>query len=298
MKISLKTQAILALVIVAVGVSLLNLVVRLMDEGFEPFTQVYLRIACGFLLALPLFWTSLRWRAIGTTPLRDWPLLFLMGSVGYSVPVYLITLGALQAKLVNVSVLSATIPIFVYMYSLLFLKIKMQAIVFPLIIISLWGIDIIATKSFFLSFTAFGLGELYVVLSAATFAWFSVGRKLLTSHLNDREVTLLVMLIAACCSFAFAFMEREIFVWHHLTNPHVLLGLIIGAILNIMTILLQIFAFKWIDTVVGNQILLIGILFSLLLGFLLYHEIISYQEFFGGVIVVSSIYVTNKVVTH
>src|SRR4030043_360176 len=93
------TPAIAALVTTAALFSLFSIVSRLMSLGFEPFTQVYLRIAGGALIAAIVFAKDIRLSKIPHVPAKDWGVLILMGTIGYGVAVYFATLGSIQAKL-------------------------------------------------------------------------------------------------------------------------------------------------------------------------------------------------------
>lgn len=92
---------------------------RVLSEGFEPLTQVYLRIGLGLVLALAIYGKRIWWGQYKTLPKRDWVALGLIGVVGYGLMVYFITLGVLNTKLINVSVLYATVPMMVYLISII-----------------------------------------------------------------------------------------------------------------------------------------------------------------------------------
>jgi len=64
----IKKRAILYLVIVAAGYSLLSIAVRLMNNGLEPLTQVYLRIGLGVLVASIVFSRNFRVKEVLGVP--------------------------------------------------------------------------------------------------------------------------------------------------------------------------------------------------------------------------------------
>jgi drug/metabolite transporter (DMT)-like permease len=293
-KFSTRSLAIGALVITAAAYSLLSIAARLLAEGFMPLTQVYMRIAIATLLLLFILRKNIRWSQIRSLSLRDWLILFTMGTIGYSIAVYFVTMGAIHAKLVNVSIIFASVPFFSYVYAYFFLKKTINPKLIILLLISLLGIAFVATKSFVPRLEAFGIGELYVLIATATMAWFYVGRKVLSSHLNTSEITIIVMAIAATTAWLFAIIRGETFVASAFTNPYVLLGLAIGTGMNVITNPIELFAFKHLDAVTGSQILLLETVFSLVLGYFLYHEFITFPEIAGGLIIISSVYIANK----
>ncbi len=121
-----KKLAVGGLILVAFGYSVLGVNSRLLDAGFEPLTQVYVRIMVGFFLSVGLFNRKLRVQKFLTIPARDWFWLFLMSVVGYALGVWMITVANINAKLVNSAVIYATIPFVVYVYSYFLVKEKVK----------------------------------------------------------------------------------------------------------------------------------------------------------------------------
>ncbi|MEK7577285.1 MAG: DMT family transporter [Patescibacteria group bacterium] len=291
---STRTLAIGCLIIVAAAYSLLSVGSRLLAEGFMPMTQVYMRVALGTFILLVLLRNKLRWSKIISMPSRDLLILSSMGTIGFSIAVYFVTLGALNAKLVNVAIIFSSVPFFSYLYAYIFLKKPLNAKLIGLLALSLIGIVIVATKSFIPQLGAFGTGEWFTLLATATMAWFYVGRKLLSNHLNTSEITIIVMAIATITAVLFALTRGESFTLSAFTNPHVLLGLFIGGGMNALVNPIEIFAFDHLDAVTGSQILLLDTVFALLFGYLFYQELITFPEVIGGLIVISSVYLANK----
>lgn len=297
MKLSLipsRTLAVGSLIIVAASYMFLNVATRLMAQGFQPMTQVYLRIAIGTMVLMLLLRDKLRWRHMMRLPLRDVWIILTMGTIGFSVGVYFITLGALNAKLINVSVIFASVPFFTYIYSYFFLKKTINEKLLVLLVFSTIGIAFVATKSFIPKLESFGVGEWFSLLATATMAWFYVGRKALSNHLSTSEITILVMIIAAISGWFFALIRGETFQLSAFTNPNVLIGLAIGGGINALINPIEIFAFKHLDAVLGSQILLLENVFSLIFGYLIYAEMVSFPEIIGGLIVVGSVYIANQ----
>ena len=292
--LSARSLSIGFLVVVSACYTLLSIGSRLLAEGFQPMTQVYLRIAIATVALSVLFRKKLRLANIFHAPKRDWIILFIMGTVGYSVAVYFITLGAINAKLVNVSVIFASVPFFSYFYAFLFLKKPFDPKLAALLILSLIGISLVATKSFAPYLAPFGRGEWFTLLATATMATFYVGRKMLSKHLNTSEITVAVMTIAALSGWILALLRHESFSMSAFSNPHVLLGLSIGGLMNAIVNPIEIYAFDHLDAVLGTQILLLENVFSPIAGFLFYHEIMSFPELAGGLIIVGSVYFANK----
>lgn len=283
-----------ALVVVAGAYSLLSVGSRLLSQGFQPMTQVWLRIAIATIILIAIFWKKLRWNRVLSMPLQDTIVLLIMGTVGYSIAVYFVTLGAIHAKLVNVAVIFASVPFFSYLYAFFFLRKSFNGKLIALLLLSLIGIAFVATKSFIPQLETFGKGEWFTLLATATMATFFVGRKLLSDHLNTSEITITAMTIAAVSGLLIALLRGETVSITAFSNLSVLLGLAIGVGMNVLVNPIEIYAFKHLDAVVGSQILLLETVFSLLLGYLLYREFITLPEIVGGAIVIGSVYVANR----
>lgn len=282
------------LVIVSAAYTLLSIGSRLLSLGFQPMTQVYMRIAIATVALIIVFRRKIRFSHITKMPSRDAWILFTMGTIGYSIAVYFVTLGALNAKLVNVAIIFASVPFFSYLYAFLFLKKPFDLKLTGLLLISLIGISFVATKSFAPQLEAFGIGEWFTLLATATMAWFFVGRKLLSKHLNTEEITVTVMAVAAVSGFILALIQKETFSFSAFTNPLVLLGLAIGGLMNIIVNPIEIYAFEHLDAVFGSQILLLENVFALLFGYFLYAETVSLPEIIGGLIIIISVYIANR----
>lgn len=293
--IPLRKRAIFLLVLNAGGYSLLNVAVRLMDKGFQPFTQVYLRILIASLVGAFVFRKQLRWKKIKTTPFSDRAILFIMGVVGFALMISFITLGALEGKLLNVSVIYSTVVFFSYLYSIWVLKSKFDARVLFFMGIALWGVAALSTRSLLPILGGFGKGELYVLLSAAAGAWYYVGRKMLSEHLNTSEISIITMIIATLSAFIIAMVFGERLNKDAIIYVPALAGLAIGGVVVVLSTFIENFSFKHLPAVLGSQILLLENVFSVIFGYFLYKEILSLPQMVGAATVIASVYLMNKV---
>jgi drug/metabolite transporter (DMT)-like permease len=291
---SKKTLAILSLSFVALGYSLASVAVRFLAEGFQPFTQVYLRIGLGFLLSLLIFGKHISIQKLTKVSKKDWVLLIIMGTAGYGLAVDLVTLGVLHTKLLNVAVLTSTAPLFVFLYSLIFLRKHVNKLIFLFILLGVYGVGIIATKSFLPTISDFGIGEFYSLLFAAGVGCYSISRRFLSKNITNSEITVIVMFFAFISSFLVAMIAQEPLTLDGFSQPIVLLGLAIGLIFNLTNTHLENFGFQYIRPVIGSQLLLLENVFSPILGFLLFSEVVSGIEFIGAAIVIGSVVIANK----
>ncbi|MFA5894848.1 MAG: DMT family transporter [Candidatus Shapirobacteria bacterium] len=289
-----RNEAIGALVLVAFGYSILSVVSRWLSLGYEPFTQVYLRLLGALLMAGILFRKKIRWQRIKDIPKSDYKPLLVMGVFGYGLMVYFVSLGALNTSLLKVSIIMAMVPFFSYVMGIFFLKDKFDIKVTLLAFLSLYGVSVLAGNSIIPNISGFGKGELFVLISAFLLATYSVSRKLLSTHLNNQEITMVVMFLAFITTLLLAIVKGEKMELANLAIPLVFFGFILGSTLNIVCTFLESFAFQRLEVVVGNQILLLENLFSPVLGYFLYKEGLGLWQIIGAVVIIGSVYLNNK----
>jgi drug/metabolite transporter (DMT)-like permease len=293
---SKKKLAVIGLIVAAFGYSILGVNSRLLSQGFDSMTQVYVRISVGFLLSLFAFRKDIKIKKIRKISKSDLFWLLMMGVVGYSVGVWMITIAVLNSKLVNASAIFATTPFAVYLYSFFLLKEKINPKLIFLLSLAIYGVIIISSKSFIPTFAEFGKGEIFAVLSVITTGWWSVGRKMLSNKLNNKEITVIVMFIAAVSGIIIAMIKGEPLPIQSFTMTPVLIGIAIGAILNFALTFLENFSFQHISAVIGSQILMTSVGFSLILGLIFYQEAISIPELIGVIIIFFSVHQANKLI--
>jgi len=120
-------------------------------------------------------------------------------------------------------------------------------------------------------------------------ATYSVGRQMLSKNLNNQEITIVSMFIAGVSGIILAIISGEHLNISSLFNYQVLIGLSIGIFFNIVSTFLGNYSFEHLDVVVGNQLLLTESIFSIVIGYFLYHEILTLPEIVGAVIVIISV---------
>lgn len=294
MHLSVTQRAVIALCFVALSYSLLSVVIRLMNTGFGPFSQVYLRIGLGCLLTLIFFYKKIHFKKYVKISQKDWLFLLLMGTVGYGLAVDFATLGTLQTKLLDVAVISSTTPFFIFLFTILVLRKPFNKYLLLFLLMAFYGVCVLATKSFIPLFSAFGIGDFNILLFAVGIGIYILGRKMLSSYLNNYEIAVVVMLIAFLSSLITAIILREPLSPGGFLNPFSFVGLLLGGSLNLIATTLETFAFKHINAVAGSQILLLENVFLPFFGFVFYREIIMPIELFGAILVVLGVWLYIK----
>jgi drug/metabolite transporter (DMT)-like permease len=290
MKFSVEKRAIIALCVVALCFALLNVSVRFSNVGFAAFTQVYLRIGLGLLLTVALFYKEIRLSRIKKTTTKDWIILLLMGTFGYGIAVDFVTLGVLHTNLFNAAVIGSTTPFFVFLFNIIFLRKKFSKSLLFFLILTLYGVCILATNSLLPKLINFSLGDLYILFFAIGSGIYILGRKFLSQNLNNSEIAVVIMSIAFLSSLIVAIVNGEQLHLSGFSNPIALLGICMGGVLNLIATKFQNFGFSHLNAVVGSQLLLLQNVFAPIFGFILFGEIVLPLEFFGAVIVLVGVW--------
>jgi len=289
--------AAISLIIVALGYSLLSIASRLLALGFDDMTQVYMRIFFGLLIAMVILRKRISYKKFLNLKSKDIFWLMMMGVVGYTISVYFITLSVLNTKLVNFAVIYSTIPLVAYFYSYFLLKKKINCTLFGSLFITMYAILVMTSKSFIPSFGDFGIGEVYAVIAVLCAGFWSVGRKMLSKKLNNSEITVFVMIVATLVGFFISQLKGETIDIIAIRSNALLvfIGLLLGSSLNMIASFLENYAFEHIDAVLGNQILMLDSIFSLVVGYLFYNEVIGVTELIGSAIILTTVVISNKV---
>lgn len=265
-----------------------------MNAGFGPFTQVYLRIGLGCLLTAAFFYKKIRFNRIPKISFHDWLCLLLMGTVGYGLAVDFVTLGTLQTKLLDVAVISSTTPFFVFLFTILILRKPFHKYLLFFLLMAFYGVCVLATKTLLPTISTFGVGDFNVLLFAIGLGFYILGRKMLSSYLNNYEIAVTVMFIAFVTTLIVAIILRQPFSLGGFSNPIALVGLLLGGGLNLTATTLETFGFKHMNAVAGSQLLLLENVFTPFFGFVFYREIIFPVELFGAVLVVLGVWLYTK----
>lgn len=296
MIVSNRSLAITALLSVSLGYGLLNVATRLLNLTLEPFTQVYLRIFVAMIATLIIFYKDIRWSVLSKLGIKEWSTLVMMGVVGYGLMVYAITIGALNTSLLNVSVLFSTVPIFVFLLGVIFLKRQWDYLTLAVLGTSIWGVGMLISGRLIPTLDHFGHGDVWVIVSALFEAIWYLGIRILAGKLNSREITFVAQAIASVVVFVLAMSYGEpLPTLADFASWHVSLGLFLGGAINVIAPLLTIYAFKYLDEVFATQLFLSENVFSLAVGYFFYGEMIGFISLLGAGVVVASVYTLNKI---
>ncbi len=113
-------------------------------ENIPPFTLAFIRFLFASLLFIPIVFNH--WQKIDK---RSWLEIFLVGFFGIFINISFFFLGLKKTESINAPIIASSAPIFIYLFSIIFLKEKPKLKVLLGIFISLIGVLIIIFSPFF-----------------------------------------------------------------------------------------------------------------------------------------------------
>jgi len=294
-KISNKNLAIISLILSALASVLLIIAVKLLDQAFSIALSMTIRITLAAIITFVIFRSTIDLKKIFHTSKKTLFLLFIFGFLGYSLSIYLLSLGIVKSDVLTVSVILSTSPIWTYLIGIIFKLQKFKTNIFLLSLCSVVGVLAMnnTTTGLFNFGSSETLGILLLCLAAIFSSIFYVFRNHLDKNLNSQEISFSILTVASLTSFIFLFFEKSIVRYELLFSWPIFFGLLLGVGLNISANILNSFAFKHVNSVMGAQILILSNVFALIIGTIFYAEYISPLQFLGMVIILGSAYLVS-----
>ncbi len=282
-------KGIAALVILAFVFATMGVFARYLGTEFALFEQTYLRIGLAFLFGIILFARDLRVERLGTLPRKD-ALVLIGRAVALYLGVVLFTEAVLHAKYGNASFI-ATIPL-LPLFGYVFLKEKLGLRTLAYIGVGFAGMALIAVQD--LRDLQFGYGELMALLSAFAFDISYVARRFHSDHLNNKESTVFMFFFGALFLFITSLALGEPLPNISEFSPILLFTLAGASLFNVANLYLTNYGFERVKVGIAGNILTLEVVFALLYGILLFHEMPLLRELVGGALIVFSVYQINR----
>jgi len=267
---------------------------KLAAENVGPFSIAFLRFAIASALLLPLTWKSEgRFPPLSRSQLFRIILLGLIGILLYNVMFYK-GLKILEAS--RASLIIATCPIFITVFSAIFLKEKLTPLKALGIVVSVCGATIVISKGDIGRIVSGGLGrgELYIFCCVLSWATYSlIGKDLmkelspLTAVSYSAAVGAIALFLPACFEGLVGYMAHQsVRDWVCISYLGVF-GTVIGFV----------WYYQAVDrlgpTKAGLFINFVPI-FGILCAFAVLREQITFSLAAGAVLVISGVYLTNR----
>ncbi len=285
-----RKKGIVALFVLVIIWGILPIIPRFLSIDFKLFQQVYLRMSIGLILSLLIFSKNINLKKIILTPKKDLFLILFRATFYYLVGVVLNTQALLLTKISNVTLIGA-LPI-TSLLGFIVLKEKFSVKKFILVCLAFFGVLIVSINNF--SNFSFGYGELLALLSSLCISLALISRKWQSKFLNDQETTILILSISAVEIFFASIIKGEGI--PNTTWSFSIVGfLVLGGILNAGTSFFSNYGFARVDAVLSGNILMLEPILASIFAFIIFNEIPVPKEIFGGIIILFSVIMMNRI---
>lgn len=195
-------------------------------ENIPPFTLAFIRFFFASLIFLPLAIKNFQKKYLKNL----WEI-FLVGFFGIFINIAFFFLGLKKTESINVPIIASSAPIFIYFFSILFLKEKPKTRVFFGIIFSFIGVLIIILSPIFLNFQKINFGEiegnLFILLATLGYVVSTIISKDLLKKVNPYFVSFFSF-FSSSLIFLF-FVPQELKSWNFSQlNFQGIIGIIYG----------------------------------------------------------------------
>src|SRR3989344_1910484 len=285
-----KNKGIIALISLAVVYGILPLIPRYLSTSFELLQQVYLRMFAGFLISFLIFRKRIDLNKLLNLPHREWGIIILRAAIYYLLGVTLYTQALLLTKISNVVLIGAIPSTAILGFILLREKITFKKIL--LVLMSVLGVFIISIKDFSNLFS-FGLGETVALLSTLFVSLGLISRRWQTKELNDKEISTSMLFFAALLIFITSLLKGDGLPLNN-WGMGVFLTLLLGGLLNAGVSFFMNYGFSRVNAVLASNILATEPVFAAFFAFLVFRELPIPKELAGGLIIISSAIMMNK----
>lgn len=284
-----KQKGIIAIVGLALILSLTGLFARILGEFFTPLQQVYLRVGIAFVLSIVVFAKHIDYKKITLITTGEWGLLVLRALSTYLLGVVPFSVAVGMAKLSTVSFIDS-LPI-VALLGVLVLGEKLTRQKMLYLFTGFLGVMLVSVKDYSL-LLSWGKGELLALFSIVFVSLGQVLRSKHTQLLNNYEISSLLLFIATIVLWALSLLLGERV--HIPVNTSVYYALLGAGGINVAYQLAANYGFAHVEAVLANNLLTIAPIFSIILGFMFYAEVPTGLEYIAGCIILASAYGMNR----
>ncbi len=272
-----KQKGIIALIGLAFTYASFGFFTRYLSVSFGFFQQLYLRIFAGLLLGVIIFGKKFNFSKLKKVTSSEWMLLIFRGIAYYLLGAALFNKAVLLTKISTVAFISSIPMTAILGFLILREKVTLKKIVF--IGLSFIGVIIISINNF--SSFSLAKGELFALMSCVFASLSIVIRKYQTKLLNNVEITQIQLFIAFMVILTASIFVREglpINNW----NINIFLVVLLSGLANVLMIFFTNYGFEHVENSLASNVLTLEMVFAVIIGFVIFSEIPSMKDFFGG----------------
>ncbi len=273
---------IVALACLAFIYGLTAVMARYFSDSVGIFEQWYIRFLIAVVVMLIVFWRKIELTKFLHLSTKERWLLIVRGTVGYVLASGLYALSTQYATIGSVAVMQV-LPI-TALFGVIILHESLSKTRVSLIVVSFVGALLVVLQSFHA--LHFGFGEILSLISAAMFSLTFVLRKFQTGELNNYELSFGTIAIGCIINYLLAAVFQKAAYPHAgVFEPHLGLLFVGAGILSVGMGLLSSYGFEHVKATTASVILDLELVFGVGLGYLIYHEMLTWLQTIGALII-------------
>ncbi|KKP67475.1 MAG: hypothetical protein UR68_C0010G0009 [Candidatus Roizmanbacteria bacterium GW2011_GWA2_35_19] len=290
LKFSQKQKGIISLVGLAFTYASFGFFTRYLSVSFGFFQQLYLRILAGLIIGFIIFGRNFNFSKLKKTTKMEWVLIIFRAVAYYLLGAALFNKAVLLTKISTVAFIGSIPMTAILGFTIMREKTSLKKIGY--IALSFIGVMVISIQNISDIFS-WGRGETLALMSCFFASLSIVFRKYQTKLLNNIEITQLQLFFAFIAILISSFLVKEglpLSNWSY----GVVFMIILSGLANVLMIFFTNYGFEHVKTSIASNILTLEMFFAVIFGFLIFKEIPTVKEIFGGALILFSVIKMNK----
>jgi drug/metabolite transporter (DMT)-like permease len=263
---------------------------RMLGGELALFQQVAFRLLAAVIIVAVIFNKDINYKKILKIPSRDWLVLIARSSFMYLFGVTATTVAFIQGNYGNVSFVLA-LPMTAIL-GIIILKEKINIQKGFLVFLSFVGVAVISVSDLS-DILIWEQSSLFALMGTSCIALSHILRRFQTGVLNDKEIAFLMLGISTVLVFVASFIFGEEFSGINWQMSLILI-LIVAGLFNGLLMLTANYGFSKVSPIIANNILATQSIAGLMIGVILYQEVVSLREIVGGGLIIVSILLFNQ----
>ncbi|GAB4219752.1 MAG: DMT family transporter [Candidatus Microgenomates bacterium] len=262
-------------------------------ENIPPFTLAFIRFFLAGLIFLPFVLKNFQ-----KINYREWLEVFLVGFFGIFINISFFFLGLKKTESINVPIIASSGPVFLYIFSILFLREKPKLKIFLGMMIALFGVLLIVLSPIFLDGKKIIFGEiegnLFIVLATLGSVFSTLIGKNLLKKINPYFVSTFSFLSSSFLFLIFVLNELKVWSFNQL-NFNGWLGIVYGVLFSsAIAYFLYYYGISKIDAQEVGIFSYIDPIVAVVIAYPLLQELPNFWYIIGSIFVFGGIYLAEK----
>lgn len=280
-------KGIIALVVLTAAYGMTAVMARYFSDQTEIFEQWYIRFSVAALVLPIIFRRQIRFRRLLTVSAREKRLTILRALIGFVLATWLYAWASQHAKIGSVAAMQVVPTTALLGVWLLHEKLSLPRV--ALIAASFMGALCIVLHQP-TDLLSFGRGELASLAAGALFSLSFVLRKRQTGELNNYELSFVITLVGVIANYILSVVSyRRLLPQSGIWSPRLGMLFVLAGVLSVAMNLLMNYGFEHVKATVASVIMNLELVFGVLFGYLLYHEVLSLREYLGAGVILACV---------